>query len=62
MATILNFRSRSQRPASVVEAQQATGAEIIIFPGVRIERCPDRAKPSRRDRTRTQRDRLEIPD
>lgn len=46
-------------------------AQIIIFPGVRIERHAEpvaesvtepQAKPRRRERVRTKRDRLELPD
>lgn len=62
MAMIIEFRSsavRAEQP--LAEARQA-GAQIIIFPGVRRERHAEPPKPRRREKGRTKRDRLEIPD
>jgi hypothetical protein len=58
MATILQFRTGVKRAKPPV----AGGAEIIIFPGVRVERWEDAAKLKRREKGRTKRDRLELPD
>jgi hypothetical protein len=57
---ILDFRSRNARtePRDRVEA---SGAEIIIFPGVRRERQTDPPKAARRKKA-PKRDRLELPD
>lgn len=61
MAMILEFRSDMSR-AGARDCGAAQGAQIIIFPGVRIERHAEAPKPARRDRNRTKRDRLELPD
>jgi hypothetical protein len=65
MAHILEFRSNVVRAEAMCEAAQG-GAQIIIFPGVRVERHGDapqqQGKPRRRDRARPKRDRLELPD
>jgi hypothetical protein len=64
---ILEFRAGCSRPA-VREANDeegaASSAQIIIFPGVRRERHVETQapKPRRREKGRTKRDRLEIPD
>lgn len=64
MADIVDLATASAR--RVREARPATGsAEIIIFPGVRIERweqapAPQAAKP--RNRRARARDRIELPD
>jgi hypothetical protein len=58
MATILQFRSEVGRGKPPITGD----AEIIIFPGVRIERWEDAPKVKRRDKGRTKRDRLELPD
>jgi hypothetical protein len=61
MAMILEFRSsaaRSEQRARV----EVRSAQIIIFPGVRRERHAEPPKPRRRERSRTKRDRLELPD
>jgi hypothetical protein len=69
---ILDFRARSEsRPDTPAQAHAAEaeprdraepiGAQIIIFPGVRRERHGDPPKPQRR-KSRTRRDRLELPD
>jgi hypothetical protein len=62
MAMILDFRSRNARPEAR-EPAEASGAEIIIFPGVRRERQTEAAapKPARRKKA-PKRDRLELPD
>jgi hypothetical protein len=57
---ILDFRSRNAR-AEPREAAEASGAEIIIFPGVRRERQSELPKPPRRKKV-PKRDRLELPD
>ena len=60
MAMILDFRSRHGRHEAR-ERDEASGAEIIIFPGVRRERHDEAPKPARRKRG-PKRDRLELPD
>jgi hypothetical protein len=60
MAMILEFRSASAREETR-EQEQSTGAEIIIFPGVRRERHAEPAVKPRR-KARPKRDRLELPD
>jgi hypothetical protein len=59
MAMILDFRSRNARTEPRDRAE-TSGAEIIIFPGVRRERQPDPPKPRRKKAPK--RDRLELPD
>ena len=59
MAMILDFRSRNARTEPRGRAE--SGAEIIIFPGVRRERQTDPPKPPRRKKA-PKRDRLELPD
>lgn len=50
-------------PKTEPDAVRAGGAEIIIFPGVRRERHEEQPmKQRRRERGRTKRDRLELPD
>jgi hypothetical protein len=63
MAMILEFRTRSA-PAEPSEREEAAGAQIIIFPGIRRERHTAAAatKPARRGKARPKRDRLELPD
>jgi hypothetical protein len=58
MATILQFRAGVERAKPPVTG----GAEIIIFPGVRIKRGEEAPKLKRREKGRTKRDRLELPD
>ena len=60
MAMILDFRSRNVRTEARDRAE-ASGAEIIIFPGVRRERHVEAPKPPRRKKG-PKRDRLELPD
>jgi len=60
MAMILDFRSRNAR-AEPRDRAETSGAEIIIFPGVRRERQTDPPKPARRRKV-PKRDRLELPD
>lgn len=71
MAHILEFRSNAERAELDCEPMLQRSAQIIIFPGVRIERHAEpvaesvtepQAKPRRRERARTKRDRLELPD
>jgi hypothetical protein len=66
MAHILEFRSGALRAEPEIEVPPSGGAQIIIFPGVRIERHVEpeevRAKPRKRERGRPKRDRLELPD
>jgi hypothetical protein len=71
MAHILEFRSNAVRVESECEATLQGSAQIIIFPGVRIERHGEPpaepqiervARPRRRERGRAKRDRLELPD
>ena len=71
MAHILEFRSNAERAELDCEPTLQRSAQIIIFPGVRIERHAEpvaesvtepQAKPRRRERARTKRDRLELPD
>ena len=61
MAMILEFRSRVA-PDEARERAEASGAQIIIFPGVRRERHAEEPKPTRRKRSKPKRDRLELPD
>jgi hypothetical protein len=58
---IIDFRAHALRLEPRLEAS-TTGAEIIIFPGVRRERQSDPPKPRRKDKARLKRDRLELPD
>lgn len=60
MAHILEFRSSVAKPE--LEAVRTGGAEIIIFPGVRREHHDEAPAKRRRERGRTKRDRLELPD
>ena len=65
MAHILEFRSGALRTEPESEgARSRGGGQIIIFPGVRIERHAEaeevQAKP--RKRGRPKRDRLELPE
>lgn len=71
MAHILEFRCNAERAELDCEPMLQRSAQIIIFPGVRIERHAEpvaesvtepQAKPRRRERARTKRDRLELPD
>jgi hypothetical protein len=57
---ILEFRSRLSHEDSLERAERS-GAQIIIFPGVRRERHAEAPKPQRR-KSRPKRDRLELPD
>ena len=57
---IIDFRAHALRLEPRLEAS-TTGAEIIIFPGVRRERHEEPPKPQRR-RKSPKRDRLELPD
>jgi hypothetical protein len=59
MAMILQFRLRRTQSEEPALAERS-GAEIIIFPGVRRERPREMPKPVRRKRPK--RDRLELPD
>jgi hypothetical protein len=61
IAMIIDFRAHALRFEPRLEAS-TTGAEIIIFPGVRRERQSDPAKPRHKDKARPKRDRLELPD
>jgi hypothetical protein len=58
---IIDFRAHALRLEPRLEAS-TTGAEIIIFPGVRRERQIESTKPRRKDKARPKRDRLELPD
>ncbi len=62
MAHIVEFRSNAVRDESQAEAAQGSGAQIIIFPGVRRERHPEQLPKSRRRAPRPKRDTLELPD
>ena len=71
MAHILEFRCNAERGELDCEPMLQRSAQIIIFPGVRIERHAEpvaesvtepQAKPRRRERARAKRDRLELPD
>jgi hypothetical protein len=66
MAHILEFRSGAVRAEPECEGARKGGAQIIIFPGVRIERHVEPedvpVKPRKRERGRPRRDRLELPD
>ena len=66
MAHILEFRCNAERAEPQCEPVHQGSAQIIIFPGVRIERHTEpqetQAKPRRRERGRPKRDRLELPD
>lgn len=58
---ILQFRASYARSAPRENAESG-GAQIIIFPGVRRERHAEAPKTRRREKGRTRRDRLELPD
>jgi hypothetical protein len=65
MAHIVEFRSNAVRAEShteATEAAQGSGAQIIIFPGVRRERHAEQVPKSRRRGQRPKRDTLELPD
>jgi hypothetical protein len=63
MAHILEFRSNTARAEPQGEAEQRSGAQIIIFPGVRRERHAEApSKPRKRERVRPKRDRIELPE
>lgn len=62
MALILEFRSGGARSEQARDGTPGSGAQIIIFPGVRRERHAEQSKPRRRERSRPKRDRLELPD
>jgi hypothetical protein len=59
---VIDFRVSGVRLEPRLEAG-TSGAEIIIFPGVRRERSTDPpTPPRRRDKLRPKRDRLVLPD
>jgi hypothetical protein len=58
---ILEFRAGYARSV-LREGAERGGAQIIIFPGVRRERHVEAPKSRRREKGRTKRDRLELPD
>jgi len=60
MAMILEFRARQPQEVARRLAER-TGAQIIIFPGVRRERHTEPGKSVRR-KGKPKRDRLELPD
>lgn len=65
MAHIVEFRSNAVRAEPETEAAQGGGgAQIIIFPGVRIERHAEPPEPAElpAKSRRRKRDRLELPD
>jgi len=63
MAHIVQFRSSIARTEPECEATQREGAQIIIFPGVRRERHAEPVpRARRREKGRTKRDRLELPE
>jgi hypothetical protein len=62
MAHIVEFRSNAVRAESPTEAAEGSGAQIIIFPGVRRERHVEQAPKARRRAPRPKRDTLELPD
>jgi hypothetical protein len=66
MAHILEFRSSAVRAMPECDETPSGGAEIIIFPGVRIERHAEpeqtQTKSRQRGRGRPKRDRLELLD
>jgi len=63
MGTIIALTTSPERPARPANSEPASsGAEIVIFPGVRYERAPA-AEPEKSDaERRRQRDVLQIPD
>ena len=64
MAHIVEFRSNAVRAEPETEVAQGGGAQIIIFPGVRIERHAEPPEPAEQPvkSRRRKRDRLELPD
>jgi hypothetical protein len=58
---VIEFRALGPRLEARQEAR-TSGAEIIIFPGVRRERQAEPTKAHRREKLRPKRDRLELPD
>jgi len=63
MATILEFRAQDLKATTAAHRAERTGsAEVVIFPGVRYERCGEPPPVKSRGRRSRQRDRLELED
>lgn len=63
MATIIEFRAAEGRDGP--RPLEAKEGEIIIFPGVRIERQVEEVeapRPRKRERGKPKRDRIELPE
>jgi hypothetical protein len=62
MAHIVQFRSGLARSEVAGEGEAQTGAQIIIFPGVRREYHAEPPAPPRPETGEPKRDRLVLPD
>ena len=65
MARIIEFRASEQRLDEVRCSATRESGEIIIFPGVRRARheAPvEEVRPRKRERGKTKRDRIDLPD
>jgi hypothetical protein len=59
---VIEFRVPEVQGEPRLQVGGTSGAEIIIFPGVRRERQTAPQNPGRREKARPKRDRLELPD
>jgi len=62
MAQILNFRTQELRSGEAMGRRQDQSAEVIVFPGVRYERCAERDAASNGGERAVTRDVLELAD
>lgn len=63
MATILEFRCSEARASATKPAKgRRTSAEVIIFPGVRVEYAEEPTPPRSQERRRAKRDTLDLLD
>jgi hypothetical protein len=64
MATIIEFRTRSQlQERLAASGSRGESADVVLFPGVRYEREePAKEAPRSRGRRSRQRDRLDLDD
>lgn len=59
---VIEFRAPELPGEPRQQADGTSGAEIIIFPGVRREPQSELQKAPRREKVRPKRDRLELPE
>ena len=63
MATILEFRGSGARSGAAKPTKgRRASAEVIIFPGIRVEYHDEPAPPRQEERRRAKRDTLDIID